>query len=249
LAELYSGIWRITGLARRMPVTSRDWREPPIWELIAAAPGENAASVFNWWATYPARGTEGLFIFTDVAQAAVARGDTPPRGSLYPALGEEVAPRKPRLLLQLFNGRERARRLGAEVPPVTVVDRALAEALANWRLMDGAGDVGDVDNDAVVMLILKPESGNAGELWLSRLNGGPLTSEKRGLSLYDAAAMLFAFCGVPLAEDLPGEPPQTSSLGELPPRIDSYGEYRMPSLDPHSISDAMESLRSLGYLQ
>jgi hypothetical protein len=245
LGGLYSAFWRLIGLAGRMPVTSRDWREPPLWELVAGAPGNAAASVFNWWATYPARGVAGLQIFTDVAQAAVGGGAEPPPGSIFPADWSAVPQRPPRLLLQLLNGRERARRLGVEVPPPAAVEAAVTEVLANYR-----GLAAGIGEDPVVVVVLKPGAGGDGELWLSRLDGPPPPTETRCLDLYDAAALLFTLCGVPLAEDLPGEPPAVSGLIEDEPRrVAGYGPYRLPALEPGSIDAALESLRSLGYLQ
>lgn len=237
-----TAVWRLLGLAEPLPVTSRDWREPPLWELICSAGEEYGAAVFNWWATYPALGRRGLHMFTDVAQAAVSRGEELPPNALFPPSGEDVEQRPLRLLLQLLNGRERARRMGAAIPPVESLERGFAEAGAAWqRMLTASG----TSTAPVVVVILKPESGVQGEIWVQA--AGLETGRNGELRLVDAAALLFRLCGLPLSRELPGTPPE---LGLTESRyVEDYGPRRLPAPTPGSLDAAWESLRSLGYIQ
>jgi hypothetical protein len=246
LGGYLEAVWTALGLAERVPVSSRDWREPPIWDLITRSDGpNNRAAVFNWWATYPAVGRDGLFIFTDVAQQAVARDEEPPPGSVYPPVGEPFAfAGVPRLTLQLLNGRERARRLGAEEPPLEAVDRAFTGLLENWR---GLVPDGRTPVEPVVLVVVRPESGDVGEVWISEgdVSAAPAGGKYDSLTLYEAAALLFGLCGLPLAEDLPG-------AGVLPPdwpRVSTYGSYSLEAVTLEELDPALENLRSLGYIQ
>lgn len=237
-----TAVWRLLGLAEPLPVTSRDWREPPLWELICSAGEEYGAAVFNWWATYPALGRRGLHMYTDVAQAAVSRGEEPPPNALFPPQDEPTDPLPLRLLLQLLNGRERARRMGAAIPPVESLERGFAEARAAWRQMLAASGTATAP---VVVVILKPESGVLGEIWVQATGLEP--GRNGELRLVDAAALLFRLCGLPLSRELPGTPPE---LGLTESRyVEDYGPRRLPAPTPGSLDAAWESLRSLGYIQ
>jgi|GEM_PF-5990046 len=238
-------LWTALGLAERVPVTSRDWREPPVWDLISRSVGPNdRVAVFNWWATYPAAGREGLFIFTDVAQQATARGEAPPPDSIYASgVGVDSTAGPPRLTLQLFNGRERARRLGAQLPPIEAVDRAFAGLLENWGNLASPPDVPE---EPTVFVVLRPESGARGEVWVS----SPDPSLESGfgpdsVALYEAAALLMHLCGLPLARDLPGSEASPADW----PRVATYGDYSLEAVTLEELDPALENLRSLGYLQ
>jgi len=234
-------VWTVLGLAERVPVTSRDWREPPVWDLISRSAGpDNRVAVFNWWATYPAVGREGLFIFTDVAQQATARGETPPPDSIYFSdAGGEAPAGPPRLTLQLLNGRERARRLGAQEPPLEAVDRAFAGLMDNWQNL---ASTADTPCEPTVFVVLRPESGETGEVWVSSPEPG---FESDSLTLYEVAALLFHLCGLPLAEDLPGAATSPADW----PRVAAYGDYSLEAVTLEELDPALDNLRSLGYLQ
>ncbi len=240
-AGYLEAIWTAPGLAERVPVTSRDWREPPVWDLVSRSYGpDDRAAVFNWWATYPAAGREGLFIFTDVAQQATARGEAPPPDSIY---ASDLGAGAPRLTLQLFNGRERARRLGARLPPLEAVDRAFAGLMENWEKLDSTAET---PVEPTVFIVIRPESGARGEMWVS----SPDPSLESGfdsdsVSLYEAAAMLFHLCGLPLAEDLPGAETAPADW----PRVSTYGDYSLEAVSLEELDPALENLRSLGYIQ
>ncbi len=244
LTGYLEAVWTVLGLAERVPVTSRDWREPPVWDLITRTHSpDNRVAVFNWWATYPAVGRDGLFIFTDVAQQAVARGEEPPPGSVYSQVnGPPHSAGVPRLTLQLFNGRDRARRLGAEAPPLEAVDRAFAGLMENWRSL---APPGSVPVEPSIFIVVKPKSGGEGEVWVSGDSSPVPGAESSSLTLYEAAALLFRLCGLPLAEDLPGaatSPPDW-------PRVTTYGDYSLEAVSLEELDPALENLRSLGYLQ
>jgi hypothetical protein len=240
LGGYLEAVWTALGLAERVPVTSRDWREPPVWDLVTRSAGaNNRVAVFNWWATYPAVGREGLFIFTDVAQQAAARGETPPPDSVYASGTGDV----PRLTLQLFNGRERARRLGAPEPPLEAVDRAFAGLLENWgNLVPTA----DPPSEATVFVVVRPESGDSGEVWVSSPDPSLESGFDSGsVTLYEAAALLFHLCGLPLASDLPGADTSPADW----PRVATYGDYSLEAVTLEELNPALDNLRSLGYLQ
>ena len=240
-AGYLEAVWTALGPAERVPVTSRDWREPPVWDLITRSTGpNNRVAVFNWWATYPAVGRGGLFIFTDVAQQASARGETPPPDSIYASdFGADSPVGAPRLTLQLFNGRERARRLGAQEPPLEAVDRAFAGLLENWANLASSLDA---PVEPTVFVVLRPESGETGEVWISSPEPG---FESDSLTLYEAAALLFHLCGLPLALDLPGADTSPADW----PRVATYGDYSLEAVTLEELDPALDNLRSLGYLQ
>lgn len=240
-AGCLEAVWTALGLAERVPVTSRDWREPPVWDLISRSNGpDDRAAVFNWWATYPAAGREGLFIFTDVAQQATARGEMPPPGSIY---ASDLGAGAPRLTLQLFNGRERARRLGAQLPPIEAVDRAFAGLMENWESL---ASTAEKPREPTVFVVIRPESGARGEVWI--LSPDPSLEsgfDSDSVTLYEAAALLFHLCGLPLAEDLPGAEKAPADW----PRVSTYGNYSLEAVTLEELDPALENLRSLGYLQ
>jgi len=120
-------------VASAMPVSSDFRRYPAVWEILADG-GVPTAAV-NWWATWPAQGTEAMVV-SERAFPRFLAGSVPDRDVSPPALQQALAERFPDDMAQVRLGLERAGLAAGEGPGARAALIDGYHALIGRRLAD-----------------------------------------------------------------------------------------------------------------